>query len=323
MLWLKPAVRARWCPPPVRRWVRDVHGDWRSWTDGESTEGPAGLRQLLARYPDRPCWLLVDGTSVVRASLQMPIAAIDQLRKAARYEIDRQTPFAEGEVVYDARVIARDTERRQMMVELLAMPKARLQPVLEQLGEFGVALRGIDVADDDGRPLGVNLLEEGAPLRHPWRMFNLALVALVLVASSLALWRSVANERVRADLLEADLKQESERARGVTLQRQRLDTLVEGTRNALAERARRADLNTIGNALAERLPTTVYLERMSVQGERMQLTGQGAQVASLMSWLGANPLWDTPSLSESSINAAANGHERFSIELRLKPRGVK
>ena len=322
-LWLKPATRARWCPPPLRLWLREVHGDWHGQTTGDSADDLNGVRRLLAQHPDRPRWLLVEGSSVVRATVQLPMAAIDQMRQTLRYEIDRQTPFAEGDVVYDARLVARDNENNRITVELLAMPKARLQPVLEQLAEFGVALRGIDVADGDGQPVGVNLLEERASLRRPYRWFNLALLAFIVVMVSLTAWRSVANERARADALEASLKAQGDRARAVTLQRERLDSLVNGAQKVIAERAQRTDLGTLTNALAERLPANVYIERMSLQGQQLQLTGQGAQAATLMSWLDANPLWEAPSLTGSSVNAATYGHERFAVGMRLKARDAK
>ncbi len=325
MLWLKPATRARWCPPATKFWLRPNAEGWTGWIgNGVPATSTVALREALSRHPDSPRWLLLDGGHAVRATLQLPLAAVDHLRQTARYDIDRQTPYAENDVAFDARVTELDVAGKRIVAELLAVPKARLDPLVERAAqELGVALHGVDVADGDGQPLGVNLLEDRAPLHRPWRRINLGLLAIVAIALSLTAWRSVANARLRADALDAGLKQQSDQARAITLQRQRLDDLVGGAKKVQAEQARRADLAVILDALAERLPASVYVERMSIQDGQMQLSGQGASAATAMSYLQANPLWEAPSLSGGSMGGASYGRERFTIAMRLKQRGAR
>lgn len=327
MLWLKPAARARWCPPQPRVWLRVNAEGWTGWVGtGTPATSVVALRELLSRHPDLPCWLLLDGGNAVRATLQLPLAAIDHLRQTARYDIDRQTPYSENDVAYDARVTDLDVAGKRITAELLAVPKTRLDPLVERVGQdLGVALHGVDVdvADAEGRPLGVNLLEQRAPLHRPWRWINLALLAVVAIALSLTMWRSVVNARVRADNLDASLKQQTDRARAITLQRQRLDDLVGGAKKVQTEQSRHADLGAIANALAERLPASVYVERMSLQDGQLQLSGQGASAATALSYLQANPLWETPSLSGGGMSGASYGRERFSVAMRLKPKGAR
>lgn len=325
MLWLKPSARARWCPPVSRVWLRANTEGWTGWIDGGvPATSSVALRDMLSRYPDLPRWLLLDGGNAVRATLQLPLAAVDHLRQTARYDIDRQTPYSENDVAFDARVTTFDLDGKRIAAELLAVPKARLDPLVERATqELAVELRGVDIADGEGRPLGVNLLEQRAPLHRPWRWINLALLAVVAIAVSLTAWRSVVNARVRADHLEVSLKQQSDRARAITLQRQRLDDLVGGAKKVQAEQMRRADLTVILDALAERLPANVYVERMSFQDGQMQLSGQGASAATAMSYLQANPLWEAPSLSGGSMGGASYGRERFTVAMRLKQRGAR
>ncbi|WP_129588401.1 PilN domain-containing protein [Solilutibacter silvestris] len=322
---MTPTTRARWCPPLSRVWLRMVSGEWQKRTIGfkadlETVETGA-IGRLLSRYPDRPRWLLVDDSIVIRATLRLPLAAIDHLRQAVRYEIDRQTPYAESDVAYDARVVERDSINKRMTVELLVIPRIRLAPLVEEAErELGVALHGVDVAGSDGHPLGVNLLEveARAPLHRPYRLLNSILAAFAVVVVGLALWRTVINERSRADALEASLKQQAYQAKVVSIQRQRLEDLVAGAKKVTIERKRRTDLVTLSNALAERLPDNIHIERMNLQNGQMELSGQGAQAAALMSYLGANPLWDAPSLVGAAMNATPFGRDRFGIGLHLK-----
>ena len=68
-------------------------------------------------------------------------------------------------------------------------------------------LDGIDLADADGRPLGVNLLPPAQRLRqrNPWWFWNIVLGVAGLLALAFALSQVVDNRRAAAAQLQADV----------------------------------------------------------------------------------------------------------------------
>lgn len=143
-------------------------------------DGNDPLAGVLTRQAaELPRWLLLPAESGLRRSLLLPAAARERLREVLGFEIERQTPFAMGDVAWDGRVLdARDDG--QLQVELVVVPRVRTDAVVAQLGSLSGWLAGIDLADAEGRPLGVNLLPAArvstprssrrvASRRSPWR----------------------------------------------------------------------------------------------------------------------------------------------------------
>ncbi|MEO8162026.1 MAG: hypothetical protein ABI588_11465, partial [Arenimonas sp.] len=125
-------------------------------------DDPQLLEALRARLDagagSVPRWLLLESAQVLRPVLAVPAGAEPRLREMMAHEIDRQTPFALEQVSFEPRVLSRDAATRQLRVELVVLPLARLQAVVERLGPLAPGLAGIDVLGADGIGLGVNLL---------------------------------------------------------------------------------------------------------------------------------------------------------------------
>ena len=121
-------------------------------------EGMDPLEGVLAqRAAELPRWLLLPAASGLRRSLLLPAAARERLREVLAFEIERQTPFAAGDVFHDGRVLGLRDDG-QLQAELVVAPRARADAAIAQLGTLSAWLAGIDLADAEGRPLGVNLL---------------------------------------------------------------------------------------------------------------------------------------------------------------------
>ena len=135
---------------------------------------PQALEQRLdARLRTLPRhWLLPPGAAL-RRPLRLPAAAATRLRDVVRFEIDRQTPFEPAQVSYDVRELG-ILEDGQLQVELVVMPRLALEQWAGQVGPWAQGLAGVDVADADGQPLGVNLLpaEQRQTTRDPMRRWN-------------------------------------------------------------------------------------------------------------------------------------------------------
>ena len=101
-----------------------------------------------------PAWLLLPSATVLRRSLSLPLAAEPRLREVLAFELDRQTPFSADQVSHQGRVLSRDPATQQMQVELLVLPRARLDAELQAIGALAQGLAGVDAIEADGRRLG-------------------------------------------------------------------------------------------------------------------------------------------------------------------------
>ena len=288
-------------------------------------EGVDPLAAVLAeRAVELPRWLLLPAASGLRRGLLLPAAARERLREVLGFEIERQTPFAMGDVLYDGRVLdVRDDG--QLQAELVVVPRARADAATAQLGALSGWLAGIDLVDADGRPLGVNLLPAAQRRQrsNPWRLWNIALAALALVALASGLSQVLENRRAAAAQLQADVAKRSAQARVVSQQRQRLVDAVEGGAYLQAQRNARPSVVEVMDELARRLPDGTYLEKVSIEGGQMTLQGQSRQAAALVGKLEGAKQWRAPALSGALQPDPRTGNDRFTLVAQLNDAAAK
>lgn len=277
------------------------------------------LRALLSpRLADLPRWWLVPAGAVLRRRLLLPAAAAERLRDVVRFEIDRQTPFRAEDVCFDARVIRR-REDGQLDAELVAVPRAGFDAGLAQLGALVPELAGADVADADGLPLGVNLLpvEARASRQASRRGLHLALAAVALVSLVLGAWLILDNRRAAAEVFAAQVASQAEQARRVSTQRQQLVDLVAGATALNKARADRPTTVEVIDEVTRRLPDSTYLEKLSIEGDRLMLIGFSPEASGLVAKLEGSPLWRSPALSGAVQPDPRTRLDRFTLTAEL------
>jgi len=272
------------------------------------------LSPAMARVPR---WLLLPGGAVLRRRLTLPAAAADRLREVLGYEIDRQTPFAAADVSYDARQLGR-RGGDQIEAELVVVPRATLQAALAAPGPLAPTLAGVDVAESDGRPLGVNLASGAARRREdPARGRNLVLLLVAALALAAGMWQMLVNREAAADFFAQQVEAEVERARSASLERRQLVDLIEGGAFLRAERAGRPTMVEVMDELARRLPDDTYLEKLSVEGDRILLIGLSREASALVARLQGSTLWSEPALAGALQPDPRTRMDRFTLTATL------
>ena len=283
---------------------------------GEGIDPLAGV--LVQRAAELPRWLLLPAASGLRRTLLLPAAARERLREVLGFEIERQTPFAAGDVFYDGRVLGVRADG-QLQAELVVVPRARADAASAQLGALSGWLAGIDLADAEGRPLGLNLLpvEQRHRRANPWRLWNLVLAAVALLAFGLGLSQVLDNRRAAAAQLQADVAKRSAQARTVSQQRQRLVDAVEGGAYLQAQRNARPSVIELMDELARRLPDGTYLEKVTIEGGQMTLQGLSNQAAAMVGKLEGAKQWRAPALSGALQQDPRTRNDRFTLIAQL------
>src|SRR5690606_25831892 len=213
------------------------------------------------------------------------------------FEIDRQTPFAAADVHYDARVLQRHGE--QIEAELVVVPRATFDAAMAALGTVAGTVAGVDVAGDDGAPLGVDLLADAVRRRRadPWRGWNRAFAAIAVIAVAMAMWQLLSNRRAAADALAEQANARAREAREVAVDKRQLVDLVEGMDFLQRARAGRPTTVEVLDELGRRLPDSTYLEKLSIEGTQILLIGQSSEASALVGQLEGSKLWRSPALT--------------------------
>lgn len=280
---------------------------------------PEQLEGLLdTRLAGLPRWWLLPAAGALRRPLLLPAAAADRLRDVIGFEIDRQTPFSADTARFDARILRR-REDGQLETELVAVPRARFDADLQALGALAEGLAGVDVADDDGQPLGVNLLppESRRQRQAPQRQWQSLLAAVALLAVIAAGWQLLDNRRNAADAFAASIESRSAAARQAAAQRQQLASLVEGAIALDRARANRPTTVEVLDEVTRRLPDTTYLEKLSIEGDRLTLIGLSPEASGLVGKLQGSRFWRSPALSGALQPDARSRIDRFTLTAEL------
>lgn len=321
-------------PSGWRRWLRsDVARLWLSagddevrafgWReDGERTLAAVPLAEattLPGRLGEaneaRAFWLLLPGGRVLRRVLSLPDAAGDRLRDVLAHELDRQTPFRAEQAVYDWRIVARDPAQRLLRVELVVVPRPVFDAALSALGPLAARLEGVDVADADGLPLGVNLLpaERRVRRRDPVLLVNLALAAFIALCLGFALWQTLENRREAVAALKAEVDARRDEARRVAALRERLADAAEGANFLAQARAGRPATVEVIDDLSRRLPDGTWLERLNIQDGRLVLVGFSSEASATVGRLQDSPYLSSPALAGSVQADPRTGRDRFTL----------
>ncbi len=273
---------------------------------------------LTGAAAELPRRLLLPAAGGLRRPLLLPAAASERLHEVLGFEIERQTPFARDDVLYAGRVLGvRDDG--QLQAELVVVPKARFDAAVGPLGAVAGWLSGVDLADVDGRPLGVNLLPLAQRFRRadPWRAWNLVLGMVAALALLLGLAQVLANRVAAADALAAGVAERSAQARVVSEQRQRLVDAVEGGAYLQQQRNARPSVIEVMDELARRLPDGTYIEKVAIEGGQLTLIGLSNQAAALVGKLEGAKQWRAPALSGALQPDPRTREDRFTLVAQL------
>lgn len=334
LAWLPAAMRRALAAGDDRLLLRTDAGQLRLDLQQAGVRSPLALLPLpLAEAGDPlahllreraiglPRWLLLPAGCGLRRGLLLPAAARERLREVLAFEIERQTPFAAADVLFDGRILG-PRDDGQLQVELVVVPRRQLAATTAGLGGQAQRLAGVDLSDEAGQPLGVNLLpaEQRHALVDPWRRWNGLLALVALLALVLGMAQLLDNRRTAALSLQADMATRETQARALSAQRQRLLDASEGAAYLRAQRAARPPSVELLDALAQRLPEGTWLEKVSVEGDQLTLIGLSNQAAALVGKLEGAPQWSAPALSGALQQDSRLRVDRFTLVAKLATR---
>ena len=263
--------------------------------------------------------LLEPGEAFLRQR-RLPATSEQHLRSALRLQIAADTPFEIDEVHDDCRIIAGAEEGGQILAEQALVKRSVIAELLEIATANRIDLAGVDVADENGKPIGFNLLPEAQQARSdaflPQLNRGLALGALALsvVTGALAL---VSMDRKLAAIERETAVVRSEAAAVLDLQRQ-ANARVEAIRMIEQRSASPVKFTTLLDEIAAALPQDSWLEGLAYDGKQISIIGLSRSSDGLVSKLEAIPGVTGARVVSSMMRDASLEADRFRIALLLE-----
>ena len=299
------------CGPKGSRKVASLSGA------SDSTGLSRGLCRRFNR--ERNGALVVAAEMVLRNRIELPFAAEADLQEIVGHQIDRLTPYTAEQVYWRHTVVRRDRARGRLAVDLMVVPRARVEPQLETLDLAGLHPSGLAVLDAEGK------LSQFIPFRvrdakHGSRALTVATVVLLLLnlfllggQFGLPLMDQMAERRdLRSQI--ATVRPEAE---AVFRLRARADQLAAEAEFLNRKVADAPPALALLDELTAVIPDSAWLEHLQIAGGEVEIIGHAAQAAGLIGTLEASPWLEQVRFRAPVTNAGRDGRERFHIGATL------
>ena len=120
----------------------------------QDAEAASSLKRISASKGKRVILRLKKG-DVLTHRITLPDAVESNLRQVLGFEMDRITPFSVDQVYYDYRVVEKNSDQNQLIVDIALVQKKRLDSWLKLLSDQEVQVATVEC---DGLWKGINLL---------------------------------------------------------------------------------------------------------------------------------------------------------------------
>lgn len=280
---------------------------------GSATLDQAGLASVLAALRRRPrrTVLRIAGKFLLERPVTLPLAAERDLDRVLAYDMDRLTPFAASDVVWQAVDTQRDATQRRLRLRLALVPRRAFESVLDALTHASVAADWLEVVAADGT-LRTFPLSSAATGRSGTRSRKvLASLATILALAVIA--TPFATQTLALDATNRAIADLSPRVAQVQRLRRHLAADAAGTDALAAERARTGDVLRILAAVTDVMPDGTWLSELSLHHGQLRIRGLSPSAAHLIPALAEDPDFRNPAFA-APVTRGPDGHtDMFTI----------
>jgi general secretion pathway protein L len=250
----------------------------------------------------------------LRKTLKLPQAAEENLSQVLAFEMDRLTPFKSDQIYYGHRILSRLSATRQILVELVLTPRAKLDGLLQELSAVGFRPQIVDV-EDEAPPGAVNLLPaQFRANRSRWlRALQIALATLTLVLAGAIAVLPILAKRAEVEALEDQVRKAGKQAKEVEVLRQDTETLEHQTHFLKDKKRTEPVLVDMLEELSRVIPSNTWLNGLQYKDRRIVIQGQSPSASSLIELIEASGHFKNTSFVSPVTKDTASALERFQI----------
>jgi general secretion pathway protein L len=273
---------------------------------------------------EAPRFLLLEIDSILSRELKLPLATESNLAQVLSFEMNRQTPFGASDVYFDWKVLERQGDSGQILLQIFVAPRTEADELIRAASQWGFQLAGIDIRDGD-HTLGLNLLPADQRTRsvNSKSRMNLALSAACAVLLAVVMTQSLSLRSHQVVELEEAITEVQGGAREVMSIKQRIEDSSEAA-GFLAKRRAEAPLAIELLADVTRLlPDDTYLDRLVMTKTSVQLQGRSRNAQQLIELVNESVLLDEAEFRGSTRLDARTGLEIFEVNAEVLKAGTE
>jgi general secretion pathway protein L len=292
--------------------------DGKTQTCGEFMLGDASaaLDCVPAAMANKPYQveLRLGKTQTLNMQRHFPEAVKDNLRQVVGYQLDRLTPFSADNVFFDAYQIQHDKARKEVLADIYVVPRHIIERLLRQLEAAGIKeVNTISVANAD-RP--VNLMQDQqAAQGQGWSMIPLYCFLGALALSLLAPLAYKYRRVEQIDTALAELRQSSAAQLEV---RDKLMAAEDALKFLEQKRKTSPVALDVVEKLSAEIPEHTWLERLTLDGNVLEIRGESGKALSLIDMLEEAPEFSNVRFKSPVTRNKDNGNDRFHIEATVE-----
>ena len=259
---------------------------------------------------------------VLQRTIDLPLAAGENLREVLGFEMDRHTPFRAEDVAFDYHVVATDRAAQRLLVDLAVAPRALVDGSLRQAAELGIAADRVGVAGaDDAKPFDLLAADRRAGRGRGTRRLTLALAAGAAALLAAAVLLPLQRQQAVLAAYEARLADSrNAAAEAETLKRRLADSL--GRNEFLASRRRTTPLvEALLNELTLRLADDTWLVQLRLVGKELTIAGYAPTASALIPVLEDSDYFADVRFNSPVMTDARLSRERFNLAAKITPPG--
>jgi general secretion pathway protein L len=294
--------------------LRDIIGERKP--IGAIALQPASALGAVLQSVNKEAWrdriLELPANLVLSRRFTLPERVRDNLRQILTYELDRLTPFAATEVLFDARVLATTAQGSKIDVELALCPRQQANAWLDPLRAAGFPLSKLTWA---GAWSEANLLPPEARART-WRLSSLVpwlllLVILGLLAATLMtpLWQASAYQ---ARITQA-LRGVTAEAQEVATVREALEAARRGSVEVFERKQQYPRMTDLLLELTQLLPDGTWIQTLNYNDGTVDIRGESTQATALIGLLERGAGISNVTFRSPVMQVATSGSDRFHV----------
>jgi len=270
---------------------------------------------------------------VLRKSLVLPAIVEPNLRQTLAYDLDRHTPFKAEELYFDATVVGRNAEKKEIRVDLAACRKSVLDVAMRHAAAWGAAvIAAVPEPPVTAAQSRLNLLpHEARSSRAVWRRWQfwlpLAMVALVaLAAIAIPLWQK-RDYAIALNILAGEARTQAAVSEAL---RAELETKVGDYNFALEKKYAYPSAFRVVNEVSRVLPDDTWLTQFEMKsiakGKETQrellVRGETANAGRLVQLVEESPLFAQTAPRSPTTKIQPGPGEIFDLGAQLKPQSA-
>lgn len=255
---------------------------------------------------------------VLQRTVDLPLAAAENLREVLSFEMDRHTPFKAEDIAFDYRVISTDRQTKRLLVDLVVAPRAAVEHAQRMAAALGLVPDRMD-ANGTGGAAPINLLAsvDAVAAGGRLRRLNIALALAACLLLSIAAILPLEQKRKVLEAYEARLAESRTAAAEVDALRTRIAQSIDRNQFLVMRRRTTPMVVALLAELTERIPDDTWLLELRLSGDELMLSGYSPAASSLIPTIEASDFFANSRFSAPVTPDPRIERERFELSAKV------